>query len=84
MKEIKGEYWIIDDNKVKLQIKTKQEQVILEEMLPEWRCVSHGFIPKTMEDIYVFEKAFERNKSLTERIISDTINKQITIREVTE
>ena len=84
MKEIRGEYWIIEGNKVKLQIKTTQQQSEIQEIIPDWRCVSYGFAPKTMEDIYVFEKEFEKQKELTRFINSDTINKQIKIREVTE
>lgn len=82
MKEITGEYWKTTDNIVRIQIKTAEEQKKLEEALPGWRCVSYGYIPKTSEDIYVFERRFESEKDWTRFLKSDNINKLLDIREV--
>ena len=59
MAKIKANYWEIEDYKYKLQLKTKIKQRMLEEVLIGWNCVSFGYIPKTQEDIYIFEKQFE-------------------------
>lgn len=83
MKEIKADYWIVEENKVKLQIKTTEQQTDLQDILPGWKCVSYGFVPKTMEDIYVFEKQFDKQKDLARFVNSGMINEQIKIREVT-
>jgi len=82
MEKIKGEFWRIEDNKLRLQIKTKIEQREIQEILPEWKCVSYGFIPKTMEDIYVFERRFDKENDLTNFVNSDNIVKRLEMREV--
>lgn len=84
MKEITADYWIVEGRRVKLQIKTNMEQAELQEILQDWACTSYGFIPKTMQDIYIFEKEFSKQKDLTRFINSDMINKQIKKREVSE
>ena len=84
MKEITADYWIVEGRRVKLQIKTNMEQAELQEILRDWACTSYGFIPKTMQDIYIFEKEFSKQKDLTRFINSDMINKQIRKREVSE
>ena len=81
MKRIKADYWK-QENTVKIQIKTKAQQVEIQEMLPGWRCVSYGYIPKTMEDIYIFERVFSTENDLADFIKSDTITKQLEMREV--
>jgi hypothetical protein len=83
MEKITGDFWRTQENKARIQIKTKEEQVKIQELLPGWRCVSYGYIPKTMEDIYVFEKEFKTEKGLTSFMNSDNIIKQLEIREVT-
>ena len=82
MKEIKGEYWKTSEKMFRMQIKTSKEQRVLEEVLEGWHCVSYGYIPKTSEDIYVFEKRFESEKDWTSFLKSDNINKLIDVREV--
>ncbi len=82
MEKIKGEFWRVEDNKLRLQIKTKIEQREIQEILPEWKCVSYGFIPKTMEDIYVFERRFDKENDLTNFVNSDNIVKRLEMREV--
>jgi len=84
MKEIIADYWIVESKKVRLQVKTNLEQSQLQEILQDWSCVSYGFVPKTMQDIYIFEKEFNKQKDLTRFINSDIINKQIRKREVSE
>ena len=81
MERIKAEYWIQDDT-VRLQIKTKIGQTEIQGILPGWHCVSYGYIPKTMEDIYIFERVFATENDLTEFMKSDTIIKQLEMREV--
>lgn len=82
MEKIKGEFWRVEDNKFRIQIKTKIEQREIQEILPEWKCVSYGFIPKTMEDIYVFERRFDKENDLTNFVNSDNIVKRLEMREV--
>lgn len=82
MKEIKGEYWKTTDNTVRIQIKTIKEQHLIQEVLTDWQCVSYGYIPKTSEDIYVFEKRFESEKDWTKFLKSDDTNKLLDIKEV--
>ena len=83
MAKIKGDYWRISDNLVKIQMKTKVEQHMIEELLDGWKCVSYGYVPKTEEDIYVFEKSFNTENDWTTFLESDKINKLIEMREVT-
>jgi hypothetical protein len=82
MDKIKADYWKIDSGIVRLQVKTTEEQVTLEGMLPDWRCVSFGYIPGTDEDIYVFENHFATENDWVKFLNSDKINKILDIREV--
>ena len=82
MERIKGEFWRLEENKLRIQIRTKVEQREIQEILPEWKCVSYGFIPKTMEDIYVFERKFDKENDLTNFVNSDSIVKRLEMREV--
>ena len=81
MKRIKADYWT-QDNTLRLQIKTKIEQKEIQNILPGWHCISYGYVPKTEEDIYVFEKSFNTENDLTDFIKSDTVIKQLEMREV--
>ncbi len=81
MKRIKADYWTQDET-VRLQIKTKKEQIEIQRILPGWHCISYGYIPKTMEDIYIFERVFKTESDLTDFMESDTIIKQLEMREV--
>ena len=82
MSRVKAEHWKIDDNTVRVQIKTTKDQYKLEEALPGWQCVSYGYAPKTSEDIYVFEKKFESELDWTNFINSDKIKNLIEMKEV--
>lgn len=82
MSKVKGEHWKIDENTVRMQIKTSKEQSKLEEALPGWRCVSYGYVPNTSEDIYVFEKKFESEIDWKEFMDSDKIKNLIEMKEV--
>ena len=82
MERIKGDFWRLEGNKLRIQIKTKIEQREIQEILPGWQCVSYGFIPKTMEDIYVFERKFDKENDLTSFVNSDNIVKRLEMREV--
>lgn len=82
MNKVKGEYWKVNENTFKIQIKTSKEQTTLEEVLPGWSCVSYGYIPKTSEDIYVFEKSFKSESDWASFINSDETNKLIEMKEV--
>jgi hypothetical protein len=82
MRRIKGEYWNIEDNLYRLQLKTTAELEVIEEMLPGWECVSFGYVPTTKEDILVFEKNFESKFDWTNFISSDNITTEnIDLRE---
>lgn len=82
MSRVKGDYWKIDERTIKLQIKTNKEQYKLEEALPGWNCVSYGYIPKTSEDIYVFERVFDSEFDWTNFLNSDKVSQLIEMREV--
>tara|TARA_A200000159_G_scaffold67039_1_gene62045 strand:- start:6507 stop:6764 length:258 start_codon:yes stop_codon:yes gene_type:complete len=82
MKRVKGEHWKVGENTVRLQIQTNKEQSQLEEVLPGWQCVSYGYIPRTCEDIYVFEKQFDCELDWAEFANSDKIKNLIEMREV--
>ena len=82
MSKVKGEHWKIDENTVRMQIKTSKEQRKLEEALPGWQCVSYGYVPSTSEDIYVFEKKFESEIDWKEFMDSDKIKNLIEMKEV--
>ena len=83
MSKVKADYWRTDHNIVKIQIKTNKEQNKLEELLPGWACVSFGYVPKTNEDIYVFEKEFKSEFDWTKFLNSDKLNTLIEMREIT-
>jgi len=83
MIKAKGDYWKTEENVVKLQIRTHQEQEKLQEVLPGWNCISYGYVPKTSEDIYVFEKKFTSEIDWTNFLNSDKINQLLEMREVT-
>jgi len=83
MSKVKGDYWKVNEKTVKLQIKTDKEQRKLEEALPGWNCVSYGYVPKTEEDIYVFERVFSSELDWTNFLNSDKISSLIEMREVT-
>tara|TARA_B100001248_G_C27383844_1_gene458548 strand:+ start:1834 stop:2091 length:258 start_codon:yes stop_codon:yes gene_type:complete len=82
MAKIKGDYWKVNDNVVKIQMKTKIDQHMIEELLGDWKCVSYGYVPKTQEDIYVFEKYFTTENDWTMFLESDKITKLIEMREI--
>ena len=82
MSKVKGDYWRTEPRTVKLQIRTTQEQRKIEEFLPGWTCVSFGYVPKTSEDIYVFEKSFESEVDWTNFLNSDKVNALIEMKEV--
>ena len=80
--KVKAEYWKVNEQIVKLQIKTDKEQHILEEALPEWNCVLFGYAPKSMEDIYVFERSFKCELDWNNFLSSEKINNLIEMKEV--
>ena len=82
MKREKGKHWKIDSNTVRVQIRTKSPQRELEKVLQGWQCVSYGYVPKTSEDIYVFEKKFDSELDWTNFINSDKIRNLIEMKEV--
>tara|TARA_R100001443_G_scaffold68677_1_gene77361 strand:- start:122 stop:370 length:249 start_codon:yes stop_codon:yes gene_type:complete len=82
MKRVKGEHWKVNERIVRVQIKTDKEQHMLEEALPGWQCVSYGYIPKTNEDIYVFEREFDSEKDWVNFKNSEKITNLIEMREV--
>ena len=82
MKRVKGDYWKVNTDTVKLQIRTTEEQFQLEEVLPGWMCVSYGYVPSTNEDIYVFEKRFQSEVDWTSFLNSDKVNQAIEMKEV--
>ena len=82
MNKVKGEYWKVSENTFKIQIKTRKEQAVLEEVLSGWSCVSYGYAPRSSEDIYVFEKSFKSENDWISFINSDKINNLIEMKEV--
>ena len=82
MSKVNGEHWRVDENTVRLQIKTNKEQRKLEEALPGWQCVSYGYIPKTSEDIYVYEKKFDSELAWSDFLNSEKIKSLIEMKEV--
>lgn len=82
MRKVKGEHWKVDERTIRIQIKTDEEQCKLEEALPGWQCVSYGYIPKTSEDIYIFEREFDSDKDWMSFKNSDKITNLIEMREV--
>lgn len=73
MKRIRGEYWNIEKNLYRLQLKTTADLQIIEEMLPGWNCVSFGYVPTTKEEILVFERSFESKHDWADFINSSNI-----------
>ena len=82
MKKAKGDYWKVDQETVKLQVRTTEEQRDIEDALPGWMCVSYGYVPNTSEDIYVYEKTFESEIDWTSFLNSDKVNKIFEMKEV--
>lgn len=82
MSRVKGEHWKVNENTIRMQIKTDKEQYKLEEALPGWQCVSYGYIPKTSEDIYIFEKEFESESDWISFTKSEKIKNLIEMKEV--
>jgi len=82
MSRVKGEHWKVNEKTVRIQIRTDKEQHKLEEALPGWQCVSYGYVPKTSEDIYIFEKEFESESDWTRFIKSEKIKNLIEMKEV--
>ena len=84
MKIAKGDYWEIEENVFKIQVKTKIDQREIQKALPNWNCVSFGYIPPTGEDIYIFQKTFDSIEEWDNFLNSDRLNKLIEMREVTK
>jgi hypothetical protein len=84
LKITKGDYWEASANVFKIQVKTKIEQREIQEALPNWNCVSFGYIPHTGEDIYVFQKTFGSPEEWNNFLNSDRLKKLIEMREVTK
>jgi hypothetical protein len=82
MRRIKAEYWKTDETKYRIQFKTTLDHREVTRLLPDWECVSFGYIPDTQEDILVFEKQFDTEKDWTNFTKTDTIIKLIELREV--
>ena len=82
MKRVKGDYWKVDRETIKLQIRTTEAQSELEEILPGWMCISYGYVPSTSEDIYVFERTFQSEVDWTNFLNSDKVNQTIEMKEV--
>ncbi|MBL18596.1 MAG: hypothetical protein CMC82_02030 [Flavobacteriaceae bacterium] len=80
--KVKAKYWKVNEQIVKLQIKTDKEQYMLEEVLSGWECVSFGYIPKSKEDIYVFEKSFKCESDWNKFLSSEKISNLIEMKEV--
>ena len=83
MAKIKANYWKVEESRYKLQLRTNIEQHTLEEALPGWQCVSYGYVPKTEEDIYVFEKQFDTEFDWTNFLKSDNVKELIEMKEIT-
>ena len=83
MRRMKGEYWKVEENKYRLQLKTTAEQKVIQDMLPGWECISFGYIPTTKQDILVFERDFESSFDWTKFLNSDNITTEnIELKEV--
>jgi hypothetical protein len=82
MSKIKGEHWKTSDKTVRLQIATNKQQQQLQEALPGWECISFGYIPKTNQDIYVFERHFETELDWTNFLSSDKTKSLIDMKEI--
>ena len=80
---MRGEYWKVNENRYRLQLKTMARQEVIEEMLPGWKCISFGYIPATKQDILVFEKDFKSSFDWTNFLNSDNITTEnIELKEV--
>ncbi len=82
MRKVKGDYWKTEQNTVKIQIRTQHAQEQIQEALPGWVCISFGYVPKTSEDIYVFEKEFKSEIDWTNFLNSDKLKESIEMKEV--
>ena len=83
MPRIKANYWKVEkSNKYKLQLKTRIEQREIEKLLQGWACTSYGYVPRTREDIYIFEKDFNSEFDWTSFLNSDTVNEFIEMKEI--
>jgi|TARA_Y100000114_G_C11565398_1_gene233809 hypothetical protein len=82
MKKVIAKHWKIDENTVRLQIKTKKEQDRLNDFFADWDCVSYGFIPRTSEEIYIFEKKFKSQLDWQDFLNSNKQNTLIEMKEV--
>lgn len=82
MRRIKANYWKVDECKYKLQLQTNVGQKQIEEVLSGWQCVSFGYIPKTEEDIYVFEKRFNSKPEWNDFLKSAKVNQFIDMKEI--
>ena len=82
MSKLKGEHWKMNDKRIRLQIRTQEEQDKVQEALPGWECISFGYAPGTSEDIYVFEKHFETELDWTNFLTSDKVNTLIEMKEI--
>ena len=82
MKRTKGDVWEIEQDRFRLQIRTTEGQREIEEKLPGWDCISYGYVPKTSEDIYVFERKFESKIDWTNFLNSDAAKEFIKTKEI--
>ena len=82
MARVIGKYWKCDELTVNLQIKTNQQQENIEKALPGWMCVSYGYIPKTMEDLYIFQRRFESELDWAKFLNSEKTTDLIEMKEV--
>jgi hypothetical protein len=84
MGRIRANYWKVEECKYKLQMRTSVEQEQIEAVLPDWQCVSFGYVPKTEEDIYVFEKSFDSELEWTNFLKSEKVKQLIEVRKATD
>ncbi len=82
MEKLKGNYWKVEKNTYKLQLKTRANQEEIQSRLPGWDCVSFGYVPTTQEDILIFEREFESELDWTNFLNSDLTLENIDLREV--
>tara|TARA_B100001057_G_C22620091_1_gene860152 strand:- start:58 stop:315 length:258 start_codon:yes stop_codon:yes gene_type:complete len=82
MSKVRARYWKVNENTVKLQVKTHKEQHKLQEILPGWQCISFGYAPKTREDIYIFERAFASESDWITFLDSEQIKQFLDMKEV--
>lgn len=82
MKKTKGQYWKMNENTYKLQLRTNMEQEKLDQVLPGWVCVSFGYVPNTEEEILIYEKEFKSELDWTNFLKSDNVVENIEMKEV--